>query len=332
MKLRNTTPAAPVSTHLTTALEKALLRIKQGGLKLAQGAAMASAVGFVSGPILMGCEGAADPGVDNAAGPELPGGEAGKADWAQYEGERNAQMVSYMGGSWHQLYDCNNRGGCMGVDVFIKVRVQPVQGASLEKKRVGVVYRNVSEGYDKTALGSYHSTLADGSEEWHVKVTERAWSLGAMTFNAWYQDGAGRTFYDDNEGEFHAIAPRGAYQVVNHDWWGTDLKVSDEGVKGSLSITVADLDYDKQMAIIFTTDDWETVEEMGMGAAGDDNALYWVEDSWAGHERWQVEVNLARQGVETFQYAIVYKHGVKGKATRYDFWDNNGGNNYTVRR
>jgi len=35
-------------------------------------------------------------------------------------------------------YGCNTRGGCMGVLMFLAVRVQPVAGANMDSKRVGV--------------------------------------------------------------------------------------------------------------------------------------------------------------------------------------------------
>lgn len=303
---------------------QALTRMTRRAARLLQRGTMVAAMGGS-----FGCD-ANDPGVE-AASPVPIEGTAAKADWAQYEGRRNVDLVSYLGSYWHEYSNCNTRGGCMNVSVFVKVRVKPVAGAVIEKKRVGLVYRG-DNGTETTVTGRYYSTLADGSEEWHVPVYRNAWSAGYFTFNAWYQDGAGGTWFDDNEGELHALVYQGNYSVVRQDWSTTDLTVDERGVTGHIGVFIADLDYDKDIEIVYTTDGWQTVQKFAMGSGEKPNTSHWIEDVWYGMERWGVDVEIAAEGVERFEYAIRYRHGVVANARSYDFWDNNGGNNYVVKR
>ena len=68
-----------------------------------------------------------------------------------------------------------------------------------------------------------------------------------------------------------------------------------------------------------------------MGAAGDKNKLYWVEDfgGQPGRERWQIDLDLPG-ATHAFEYAVRYRHGVVNNARIYEFWDNNSGSNYRV--
>lgn len=310
------------------AIERAVTRLGAGTLRLLRQGAFAGAL--IAGAIPLGCDQPAAPAAERDLPGLLPG--EGKGDWAQFEGIRDTAMVSYAGNAWHEYRDCNTRGGCMTIDVFIKLRVRPVQGASLDAKRVGIVYKTLAREGEHTALGRYFTTHDNGDEEWHVPVRQRAWEASPMLFNAWYQDGAGKTYYDDNNGELHAVAYQGSWAVIRKDWENTALTVDDAGVHGKIGVVLADLDFDKDVRLVWTTDDWKTVNEFGMGADGEKNRMRWVEDLWAGHERWAVDVEIPAAGVQRFQYAVVYRHGVVGGARTYEFWENNGGSNHTVER
>jgi len=221
----------------------------------------------------------------------------------------------------------------MGVEVFVKLRVKQVDGANLSAKRVGVVYQQRYSDAG-TALGTYFSTGDDGYEEWHVKVPLRTWEPGALVFNAWYQDGLGNTYFDDNEGEFHAIAYKGSNSVIQMDWSATNAVITTDGVTGTLGLLLADLDYDKDVHLVWTTDGWETTNDFGMGPAGEKNVWYWVADSWAGYESWEIELDIAgplAAGAK-FEYAMVYRHGIVNGAQVYEFWNNNHGHNYVLKQ
>jgi len=251
----------------------------------------------------------------------------GGTDWAQQQGQRNPTMVSYYNEKWWYYTDCGSRFGCQGIDLFIKLRVKPVAGANLDQKRVGVVYRAPGTNDLTTATGTYFSTWGNGDEEWHVKVRLRS-SQNIIAFNAWYQDGLGHTYFDDNSAELHPVAIGSSTAAISHMWQYTNVAVTAQGVQGTVSVRLADIDFDKQVAMVWTTDNWQTTNWMNMG--GGQNQWHWVEDQGNDYERWEVDVNIAASNVQSFQYAVVYRHGTVNGAALYEFWDNNGGSNWIV--
>jgi hypothetical protein len=126
--------------------------------------------------------------------------------------------------------------------------------------------------------------------------------------------------------------PGTSFNVLRVEPWLGTVRVDEHGVSGKVSLQLADLDYDKQLVLVGTTDDWATVIELGLGAPGEKTALAWAEDLWGGYERWQVDLDLPCSAVTRFQYAVAYRHGVVNGATEYEFWDNNWGQNYLVER
>lgn len=309
--------------------EAALGALKRSTGVLVRTGAMASMLVLGPGAGFVAC--ALDDG-RTPSGPVLPDGISADG-WLDSEGVRDTSMVSYLDSSWHEYRDCNNRGGCMSIAVFLKVRVQPVAGARLEDKRVGVVYSSMG-GEPQTAVGHYFTTYDNGDEEWHVQVDRRAAEPGVLRFDVWYQDGRGNTYYDDNNGEAHVEAYHGHQSVIYHYWRGPDadeVTVGEDGVRGRVELVLADIDFDKDVRIVWTTDGWATVNELGMGVPGTTNALYWVEDLWHGYERWAVDLDIEGPA-SRFEYAAVYRHGVVNGARSYEFWDNNGGRNHIVER
>jgi hypothetical protein len=313
-------PEAPAPDHqpaVETLFAAALRRIRVAGTSIG-GPALAGAMLVSNQLASTGC---ADLEVDVTE----------QADWAQYEGQRNTEMVSYTGGYWSVCRQPNTRFGCGSYEIFVKVRVRPVQGANLDAKRVGVVWKTPFERTERTALGYYASTYGNGDEEWHVPVTVASWQK-VILFDVWYQDGLYQTFFDDNQGELHVINDGAATQVLSLEGWRSTVTVSDAGVQGSLSLQLSDLDFDKEVMLIGTTDGWQTSFELGLGSAGGKNGWYWVEDyGWSDRERWQIDLDLPGSA-QTFEYAVVYRHGVVAGARRYEFWDNNWGSNYRVER
>jgi hypothetical protein len=250
-------------------------------------------------------------------------------DWAQYEGQRDTRMVKFTG-TWSSSCTYNTRFGCGSVLMHINVRVRPVQHADIAWKRVGVVYRTPEDLTERTAIGSYSTTLDNGDEEWRVSFLAPG-AQPVVVFDTWYQDGAGKTWIDDNEGELHVISAGPAYNVVRIEPWLNTIAVGDEGVSGRISVQLADLDFDKQLELRATTDNWQTSLSFGIGTSSEKNKLYWVEDfPWApGRERWQIDLAIPG-GANHFEYALVYRHGVVNNARTYEFWDNNYGSNYRV--
>lgn len=307
-------------------LERALARLAGGVADLARDAVVTALLVPAAGG-LAGCTEARVP----PAAPPPDKTVSALSDWLHDQGTRNTGMVSYMGAFWTQNTDCGPRGGCQGVDVFLKVRVLRVEGADLNSKRVGVLCGSpFCTASGTTAVGSYAGDLGDGWEEWHVPLNRRTWETGAFTFAAWYQDGKGNTFYDDNDGELHAAAYRGTPVVLRHDWVNTAVTVGADGVKGRISMILASLDFDKDVRMVWTTDRWKTVNELGLAAdAALPNGWRWKEDAGNGFERWEIQLDLPG-AADRFEYAVMYRHGVVSPARTYDFWDNNGGLNHVV--
>lgn len=250
-------------------------------------------------------------------------------EWAQFEGTRDTRMVSYSGSWWSACSSSNTRYGCGATAIHVKVRVRPVAHADLAWKRVGVVFHTPDNPSDQTAIGSYYATLGDGTEEWHVTMTVPQWQT-VVLFDAWYQDGRGHTWIDDNEGELHVVNAGPDYQVVRVEPWMNTITLGEGGVTGRVSVQVADLDYDKELELVASDDGWQTVQHFGMGAPGDRNRFYWAEDL-GSRERWQIDFDLPTTSSH-FEYAVAYRHGVVNHARRYAFWDNNGTANWRVDR
>jgi hypothetical protein len=314
------------------ALEKALGRVAREGGGLVGRGLLATSV-FVA-PIA-GCSTEGMP-MDGLGVEDDPSFFGGKGDWARENGRRDRSIVSYRGDNWAQARQCYNRGGCSTLDAFIKLRVR--SQSSVEQQRVGIVYSQADGSQESTALGYYNLTYDDGSgdQEYIVPITLHTFNRAPVRFTAWYQAQAyGATVYDDNEGEQHLYLPDPFY-VLNAVSSDQPVVVDDDGVHGRLAIRVSDIDYDKDIQIVYTTDGWATYDTMGLAtaeeaAAGNvKNRWYWAQDFFTWDE-FHLDIDLP-EATERFEYAIVFRHGVVGDARRYEFWLNNGGRNFVVDR
>jgi hypothetical protein len=244
----------------------------------------------------------------------------GQHDWAQNLGTHNPSMVTYYNEYWRDLSNCNSRFGCMSITVFIKVKVRPVLGADLGYKKVGAVYREVGQPDPITTTGFYFATLPDGMEEWHVPIKSTS-HAGTFTFNVWYEDGKSGRYYDDNNGELWAlrwVEDALDYTTLSQDFAGSTAVFDATGVKGPLSFTVEDLDYDKELRFLYSTDNWVTTHTVGIGAATDSNSLHWVSNVSRDFERWQISLDLPG-AFTSFRYKLVYRHGVVNGAQPIEF-------------
>lgn len=317
-------------TNMFTAIEHVLARLDGRLGMIVRGGAFVSAVTLAAAPSGCALQGD-DASEDLGEAQEKVIGD-GQTDWAQQQGQRNTYWVNYYHESWwsYNYSTCTSRFCPQYIDLFIKLAVRPAINADLNWKRVGVVYRAAGTNQLTTVTGNYFSTWNNGQEEWHIKVTVPS-SQNIISFNAWYQDGAGNTFYDDNNGELH-VATIGPGSVAVVQMWGapyTTVAVDGTGVHGSVSARVADIDYDKQVSMVYTTDGWRTSQWLDVGSG--ENGWHWAEDYGADYERWAVDLNLPGD-FQQIQYAIRYRHGVVNGAYTYEFWDNNNGQNYVIDR
>jgi hypothetical protein len=331
-------PQKAISTQqaIESYLQRTLSQLTQGRRQLAtKGGSLVGAIAVTSLAMQSSCDGSSETwtsSVREGAIEHHTAGLFGMPDWAQQRGKRDTSMVRYLGEPWIQWRDCSCRGGCQTLDLFLKVLVRPVHQANLNAKRVGIIYQDSMASNPTTVVGSFFTTLPGGMEEWHISISQRNWYPGIYTLTAWYQDGRGYTFYDDNNGERHAVSSRSADKPLYQDFERTKIHVTPMGVKGSLVLQVMDLDYDKEIRLVCTTDHWQTVHQFSMGTAQQSNVWFWQEDLWGSFEQWTMNLDLQQPlpPDSQFEYAILYRHGIKNGARSYDFWDNNYGQNYAV--
>ena len=315
MTTRNLQPPLPPD-NIDDLLARAMRRARATTGTLLKGSAFAGAVVLGGPTALTGCD------VESA-----PLELTQQADWVQDEGERRPDMVSYTQSYWSECANYTNRFGCSTIDLFLKVRVKPVAGANLDYKEVGVVWRDPFTGNEQTAYGNYSSTWDNGDEEWHVPVSVPAWR-DYFTFNTFYRDGAYHTYFDDNSGEYHVVNAGPPSQIARVNPWASTVTTGVDGVQGTISLRVANLDWDKDIELYGTTDGWLTTVRLGMGGPDPVNHWQWKQSVYGG-ELWELLVDLPGP-VSRFEYAVVYRHGVVNGAQQYEFWDNNGGLNYIV--
>ncbi len=242
----------------------------------------------------------------------------GQNDWVQLSGRRDTSQVQYYKEFWRDGSACNSRFGCRSMTVFIKLRVKPVVGADLSKKKVGVVFREAGRTDPVTAVGNYFTTHGDGYEEWHIPVKSDSFR-GTFLFTGWYENGAGGTFFDDNGGQRYAIQWRDSdWQTLSQDYASTTARFDSTGVKGTLAFVVQDLDYDKVLKLVYSTDGWVTTKELPMGSPGTANQLSWKSDIDQDFERWEVNLDLPGS-FSSFQFKLIYRHGTGGGITPAEF-------------
>jgi hypothetical protein len=219
---------------------------------------------------------------------------------------------------------------------MFKVLVKPQPGnVDFTNKRVGAVWHYPGEGESdtNTVWGTFFGNR-DGMEEWHIALPRGIYWYSGILLNAVYQDGQGHTFYDDNASAFHVVAaPNTAliFSTATDAALQPTVVVDDQGVRGTVDINVPNLAFDKDVELIYTTDGWVTQGKMTLGAAGSDNAVYWVQ-GFGTREQWQAKINLPGD-FQQFEYACVYRHAAGvANAQVYEFWDSTKGANHIVKR
>lgn len=319
------------------AFEHALESIKaRTGVLVSRGAIGAA---LVLAPLSAGA-GCATPEIDELDSELL---NSSVQDWAQLRGERNPAMVTFEGSSWVELADCSRF--CSTANIFLKLHVQPVQGVDLSQKSVGVMYRTTTAAEPRHGSATYVRTLPDGTEEWQALVPLRGWDPRIISFNVWYETGEWywdsfhaewrkRTYFDDNGGDLHVVSPGPSSWAVRREYYRTQIEVDPEaGVSGAVTALVANFDYEKEIELVWTTDDWATSHVFRMGDGSESNQWYFVEalPNYQGgphdFERWQIDLDVVGPA-DHFEYAILYRHGLGDGARAYEFWDNNYFRNY----
>ena len=209
-------------------------------------------------------------------------------------------MVKFTG-EWTSNCQYNTRFGCGSVLLDAHIRVRPVEHADLGWKRVGVVYRSLIDSTEKTAIGSYSRTLDNGDEEWRVSFAASG-SEPVVVFDAWYQDGLGNTWIDDNQGELHVISAGPAYSIIprravaQHGRGGRERRDRPAlGAPSPISTGTSRSSSSRRK------DHWQTTLRFGIGASTEEEqGVLGRRLTVSGRERWRIDWTLpaARTGVE----------------------------------
>lgn len=108
------------------------------------------------------------------------------------------------------------------------------------------------------------------------------------------------------------------------------IAVDESGIAGNIELAVSDIDYDKDIRLLYTTDNWATQHELVVGSEGA-NRWVWQYDEFVGLEVWRLDLDLAGD-FDHIEFAVVYRHGVQNGADVYEYWDNNYGQNFRVEK
>ncbi|MBI5535264.1 MAG: hypothetical protein HY898_21230 [Deltaproteobacteria bacterium] len=239
-------------------------------------------------------------------------------------------VVRYQQSFWIDSRSQDARGALREVDLFLRIGVMRPEGADGEARQAGVVYKLLGSSDRRKQEGVFARRLPSGEEEWQVRLCLQASSPGVVPFFAWYDDGRGGVFYDDNARQLHVVLWKEGFEVVRHEFEATNVELTDAGVRGTLSVLLADLEYHKEVGLVWTTDGWKTHQEFGTGPAAV-NMWHWVRDAFEGFQQWQIVLDVPGS-FDAFEYAIVYRHGAVQGAVRQEFWADNGHRNFVVRR
>lgn len=189
------------------------------------------------------------------------------------------------------------------------------------EKEVVVRYQSDSGWLDSSA--SYLGPADDGNELWSFTTGV------ATTYLPYFGDAdlpfairyrvAGTTAWDNNGGQNYHVwgmgasgTPEPSVALGADQVAVSDFTLGTDGLSGD--VTVRNLGYQKQITIVYTTDEWKTVQTSAAGyhlSYGD------------GLESWSFSAN-GTAGASTVRFAVSY---AVGGAT---YWDNHFGANYTA--
>lgn len=146
----------------------------------------------------------------------------------------------------------------------------------------------------------------------------------------------GQTYWDNNGGKNYTVAnpyaSDGMYLQngvnISADTYHSTYNKYNTGKELQVFADVRNLSYQKDVKLVYTTDDWKTVKyatvnflqyySVGNGSVLPNPNVY-------GIEKWSVNVSLGATATKV-SYALSYKvNGV-------EYWDNNFGRNYTLYR
>lgn len=139
---------------------------------------------------------------------------------------------------------------------------------------------NSEEIYDMQA--SYLKTLADGSKIWVANITTRSISY-VIKYVA-----DGQIFWDNNGGKSFTDETIGSIAII----------INCSSDSRTISVTLKNYGYNKQVTLRYTTNSWNTYVEVPM---------HYKSTNANGTEVWEVNIPLDISNNNSFEYSVCYK-------------------------
>lgn len=140
--------------------------------------------------------------------------------------------------------------------------------------------RNNEDTYDMQA--SYLKTLADGSKIWVANITAQSIRY-VIKYVA-----DGQIFWDNNGGKFYTDETVGSIAIV----------INCSSDSRTISVTLKNYGYNKQVTLRYTTNSWNTYSEIPM---------HYKSTNANGTEVWEANISLDISNNSSFEYSVCYK-------------------------
>lgn len=185
------------------------------------------------------------------------------------------------------------------------------------------IHVNNQDGTWVDLPATYAGPADDGRELWKVTYQyANGTTPRDLEFVAKYTVN-GQTYWDNNNGQNYFLGQNQG--TLLH---GTNVLVAGSSLSSdgyfTVSVDVQNLAYDKQVKVVYTTDNWATVHEgFASYSSGYTYAYaYLPSPNTYGVERWLF--SIPGTGAQNIQFAVAYT--VNGQT----YWDNNFGHNSSV--
>lgn len=241
-------------------------------------------------------------------------------DWAQRTGRRDSDRITYRG----QVIRSPETAPRLDIEI------QPIAGVAIEARQAGIVYRHPdSDDEPVVRTGSFSSATADGHEVWSLSFNWSDLSRPAL-FTAWYLDGQGNIFYDDNMGQLHVVTAmplnhwrangtRSDYDCLRRRRPALNLLIpetlspaanadrfADGGFRGTFEISAPDLGFESEVVLIWSADGGGTTTASPMHCLG---------QIAPDRQRWGLDLEVPHATGLDFQ--VLYRHGIADGARPY---------------
>jgi hypothetical protein len=209
-------------------------------------------------------------------------------------------------------------------------RLVEVRVKSAGTDKAVFIHQEMADGTWQDQVATFKETSGNGWETWEFSGNvygSYMLGFGDQFVVKFVVDGV--TYWDNNNGANYTIETDAGPMLangVNVDVFQPTAYTSASGSSFYGTVDVRNLDYNKSVTIIYTTDDWATTNTVAATYGGspfhygygsfDNPNIYNI-------ERWRFNVSLP-SGISEIEYCVSYD--VLGTT----YWDNNEGANYVI--